>query len=363
MVTEKLRLYTGNNEKKTIFLVQGEAQSRELKVSVFDGNNDPVSMENAVAVLYVKKPDGNMLMLPGAVEFLETGDEATFVLTLQVCAEAGECRSWVQLVYPDGRDLRVQGPEFFVTPCVTDDAVESREEFTALEEALAQTAQYRSHVEDQENPHHTTAQQVGARPETWMPTAQEVGARPADWLPNAEETGAVPLSRTVNGKPLSSDIVLTWGDVGARPDDWLPTLSQLGLTVSQGEWTPSLFAYAGTTNPTVSYNSQKGYYYRIGNLVHIIFSITGNITKLGNGNAGIKGLPSELLPQMASPVTLGRCFFLVGTDPTVSFTANIDGSTGEIQIRNAGGRTRQNFVLSSTDSFEVLGSATYIAGA
>ena len=199
-------------------------------------------------------------------------------------------------------------------------------------------------------------------------------------MPDASDVGAVPTERTVNGKPLSANITLNATDVGALPSTekgqpnglasldssgklvQLPTLADLGLTISQGEWTPTLFAYAGTTNPTVSYNSQRGYYYRIGNLVHIIFSITGNITQLGNGNAGIKGLPSELLPQMASPVTLGRCFFLVGTDPTVSFTANIDGSTGEIQIRNAGGRSRVNFVLSSTDSFEVLGSATYIAG-
>jgi hypothetical protein len=35
-----------------------------------------------------------------------------------------------------------------------------------------------------------TAEDVGARPETWMPTAEEVGARPASWTPTAEEVGA-----------------------------------------------------------------------------------------------------------------------------------------------------------------------------
>lgn len=36
-----------------------------------------------------------------------------------------------------------------------------------------------THVADKQNPHGTTAEQVGARPNTWTPTAQEVGADPA----------------------------------------------------------------------------------------------------------------------------------------------------------------------------------------
>lgn len=38
----------------------------------------------------------------------------------------------------------------------------------------------------------TTAEQVGARPDTWMPTAEEVGARPNDWMPTASDVGAAP---------------------------------------------------------------------------------------------------------------------------------------------------------------------------
>ena len=36
-----------------------------------------------------------------------------------------------------------------------------------------------------------TAQNVGARPDSWMPTAAEVGARPEDWVPTAQDVGAV----------------------------------------------------------------------------------------------------------------------------------------------------------------------------
>ena len=38
----------------------------------------------------------------------------------------------------------------------------------------------------------TTAEQIGARPNTWMPTAAEVGARPNTWLPTIAEIGAAP---------------------------------------------------------------------------------------------------------------------------------------------------------------------------
>lgn len=60
-----------------------------------------------------------------------------------------------------------------------------------------------SHIADEENPHNVTAEQVGARPDDWMPTADEVGARPSDWTPTAS-------------------------DVGARPDNWMPTVKDIG---------------------------------------------------------------------------------------------------------------------------------------
>lgn len=40
--------------------------------------------------------------------------------------------------------------------------------------------------------------------------------------------GAVPTTRTVNGKALATDIALTAEDVGARPDTWTPTAADVG---------------------------------------------------------------------------------------------------------------------------------------
>ena len=97
------------------------------------------------------------------------------------------------------------------------------------------------HVTSEANPHNVTASQVGARPDTWMPsasdvgarpanwmpTADDVGAKPADWMPTLDEIGAVPVTRTVNGKPLDGDIVLTAADVGAQGME-LPTPEEIG---------------------------------------------------------------------------------------------------------------------------------------
>ena len=51
------------------------------------------------------------------------------------------------------------------------------------------------------------AEDVGARPDTWMPSAADVGARPNTWTPTAEE-------------------------VGARPDTWTPSYSDVGADKS-----------------------------------------------------------------------------------------------------------------------------------
>jgi hypothetical protein len=74
-----------------------------------------------------------------------------------------------------------------------------------------------THVANKKNPHGVTAEQVGARPNTWMPTAAEVKARPETWMPTAEEVGARPN----NWMPNASQ-------VGARPSNWMPSAADVG---------------------------------------------------------------------------------------------------------------------------------------
>lgn len=82
------------------------------------------------------------------------------------------------------------------------------------------------HSQTTGNPHNTTAADVGAVPTSTTINgqaltdninldAEDVGARPSTWMPTATDVGAVPTSRTVNSKALSTNITLTASDVGA----------------------------------------------------------------------------------------------------------------------------------------------------
>lgn len=65
-------------------------------------------------------------------------------------------------------------------------------------------------------------------------TAEMVGARPSTWTPTASDVGAVPTTRTINSKPLSSNVTLTADDVGAGA----PATSTT-VTLTASGWTGS----------------------------------------------------------------------------------------------------------------------------
>jgi hypothetical protein len=67
-----------------------------------------------------------------------------------------------------------------------------------------------------------TAEDVGARSNTWLPTPAEIGARPNSWTPTAEQ-------------------------VGARPNTWLPTIAEIGAA-------PAGFGLGGTCRTTQNWD-------------------------------------------------------------------------------------------------------------
>jgi hypothetical protein len=62
-----------------------------------------------------------------------------------------------------------------------------------------------AHMASKENPHGVTADQVGARPDTWMPTAAQVGARPDTWMPTASDVGAAPAGYGLGGTAVRTE--------------------------------------------------------------------------------------------------------------------------------------------------------------
>ena len=58
----------------------------------------------------------------------------------------------------------------------------------------------------------------------------------SDIVLSAADVGAVPTSRTINNKALSDNITIDAADVGARANTWLPSLSDLGISfVTEGK--------------------------------------------------------------------------------------------------------------------------------
>lgn len=109
------------------------------------------------------------------------------------------------------------------------------------------------HSQTTGNPHGTTAAEVGARPDTWMPSAADVGARPSTWTPSASDVGAVPTTRKVNGKALSADVSLSASDVGAATAEQVNALKPKTATVTltTAGWTQSGERYSQSVSCSI----------------------------------------------------------------------------------------------------------------
>ena len=87
------------------------------------------------------------------------------------------------------------------------------------------------HSQTTGNPHNTTAADVGARPDTWMPSAADVGARPATWTPSASEVGAAPASHVeVVGSSSGIGHVKSGGGITINEDGTMTLTSVDGGT-------------------------------------------------------------------------------------------------------------------------------------
>ena len=64
------------------------------------------------------------------------------------------------------------------------------------------------------------------------------------------------------------------------------------LIVKFGEWTPKFYQVQYSQPlPTLSYETQVGYYYRIGRICFINFNLRANITGTSNAYLAVSGIP------------------------------------------------------------------------
>lgn len=132
---------------------------------------------------------------------------------------------------------------------------------TAFNEALMDMP---NHITNTENPHGVTAEQVGARPDTWMPSASDVGAytktETDEFLQNKADLGA-------DGKVLASQLPSIEADAYTK----IQTLS---------DTTKTLFGLDATAVPNDAFA-------QINNLIATLNSSVSNLTSNVNSRARI----------------------------------------------------------------------------
>lgn len=82
--------------------------------------------------------------------------------------------------------------------------------------------------------------------------------------------------------------------------------------ITTGTFIPTLIR--STTNPTLTYSVQSGFYYKVGNLVFMTVMITANITASGSGNWRIAGFPFNVKNSANYIATLSTGLSFSGCD-------------------------------------------------
>ena len=199
MTTKYIILDAWRSNFVSVSAVQGETAARFLDVTL-TGNGTAINLSDKTVAIYYKKPDGTTIFNSGTIKDATAG-LVEIPLTSQMSVLSGEMKDVeIRVTQTGGGTLKIKGLRITIEAAESyDSAVESTDEYTALESALANVTAMTSHMANKNNPHAVTAAQLGA----------------------------VPITRQVNGKALSSDITLAASDVGARANTWLPSASDL----------------------------------------------------------------------------------------------------------------------------------------
>lgn len=257
MINDSLILNANSKSVKTlIHAVQGENGSRIFKFTVIGTDGEILNLSDCEANFYVSKNDGTVSMLPTVI----SENSAQVTLTKQACAVSGDNDCWLQIIKANKTaELRVDNLVLRVQKCNFDGAVESGNEFATITQKIVEAngaiknanqaadnvrkdgAQAIQEINQNFNSAMTGfTQEIDAavkKAEDAAGAAEGIAKQAAIstintqknqpngiaglnsngklmQMPTATDVGAVPTSRTINGKPLTSNITLTVDDIG-----------------------------------------------------------------------------------------------------------------------------------------------------
>lgn len=139
MINKYIRLDAWRENRQVpapILLVQGESLGRKIHMQLLSYDN-PINLAGLTVNFYFKKPSGKEEFLPMQIEDATSG-KCFVEITSQACAEIGIISSAeIRISLNGGGNLRVLGPVLNIVPGMSDNGVESSNEYAALDQALA----------------------------------------------------------------------------------------------------------------------------------------------------------------------------------------------------------------------------------
>lgn len=135
MITKSIYLDTWRTTETTVTVAQGEVNARFLHVYLVS-SGVPVDLTGCSAAVYCTKPDGTTIFNDCEVTDAEKG-LICVPMTQQMSLVPGQLKDVEIRVTDSDSVLKVRGLRVIVRPTGNyDEAIESTDEFTALEQAL-----------------------------------------------------------------------------------------------------------------------------------------------------------------------------------------------------------------------------------
>lgn len=309
MTTKKIKLNTWGRNYVVVSAGQGEVNSRFLEITLIDETGS-MTLTDKEVILYGIKPDGNVIFNNCTIE-----DASQMIvsieLTSQMSSTPGVMVCELHVIGLSQEVLKIIGFEIVILKCSdVSEPVESTSEFTRLVEALTEVEtlknEYQSLIDSP-----LTYDYLGICPVSYGGTGDS--SLTAGGILIGNGTNAVTtLSTLTVAKGGTGSTSFTSGNIlignGTNAVTTLSTLpvanggtgattvsdarTNLELVIECGSWTPTLGSVS-SPQPTVSYVSQYGRYYTIGNMVHITCEITFRCTVPGGSGPRIDGLPYD----------------------------------------------------------------------
>lgn len=123
-----------------VYTIQGNTGARPIDIDLNRGADD-YDLTGLTLRLYVKKPDGHIVYMPLVAKQPATGGHILIQPTAQMLAAAGTARCEIEICEGEKR-LTTIPFQLHIKPSLRDDdALESSDEFSVLQEALHQVGE------------------------------------------------------------------------------------------------------------------------------------------------------------------------------------------------------------------------------